>query len=156
MTYNSAGDNANNQFYISQELLCLLQWMIEHNTGTLKKIIIKALASGLKNEIQKTEQFSEMLVSEDVQYSIIEFFGTLETLLLETINEQAVQKVLESNLMPAIDHIDTTMCSDATVRSSIEKATHKIEDNPKENPQDLLLKELLKQWKPNKKKIVLH
>ena len=52
--------------------------------------------------------------------------------------------------MPTIDHIDSTICDDATVRSSVEKATAKSEQHPKANAQELLFKELLKRWKPSK------
>jgi hypothetical protein len=87
---------------------------------------------------------------EEIQHSIIEFFSMLETLLLESMKEQAVQKAVEKNLMPTIDHIDSTICDDATVRSSVEKATAKSELQPKANAQELLFKELLKRWKPSK------
>ena len=72
----------------------------------------------------------------------------LDALIIETMNEQAVQRAMEKNLLPAIDQIDSNECDNATVRFSIEKATSKYEHNPKENPKELLFKELLKRWKP--------
>ncbi|GMU19642.1 MAG: hypothetical protein AMXMBFR12_08340 [Candidatus Babeliales bacterium] len=85
-----------------------------------------------------------------MQHSIIEFFGMLEIILLETMKEQAVQRAVEKNLMTTVDHIDATLCDDDTLRTSIEKATAKSELHPSENAQDLLFKELLKRWKPTK------
>src|SRR3972149_2629664 len=76
----------------------------------------------------------------------------LKKLITKAINEQAVKKAVEKNLMPAIDQIDSTICDDATVRFSIEKAATKIDHNPMENPKELLFKELLKRWKQSNKK----
>ena len=143
-----------NQFVISYELLALLRWLIEHEADKLKKIISRAHRSGLHNEMHKIENSQNEQSPEDIQFTLVEFFGLLETLLLESINEKAVQKAVEKNLMPTIDHIDSSICDDATVRFSIEKATNKIELNPQENPQDVLYKELLKRWKPSKKNIL--
>ena len=153
MAYDNSSDENNNQFVISYELLILLQWLIDNDGKKLKRIITKALTSGLKEELQQAENIDPSTIHEDIHYSIVEFFGLLESLLLDTIDEQAVQTAIEKNLMPAIDHIDSTVCDDATVRFSIEKATSKINSNPQENPQEVLFKELLKRWKPSKKKI---
>lgn len=154
---NDSFNNNNNsaqQFVISYELLCLLRWLLEHDIEKLKKMVSKALATGLKEDIKQFEQFGDVntdpAMIEEIQHSIIEFFSMLETLLLESMKEQAVQKAVEKNLMPTIDHIDSTICDDATVRSSVEKATAKSEQHPKANAQELLFKELLKRWKPSK------
>ena len=144
-----------NQFVLSYELICLLQWLMEHDAEKLKKIVSTALASGLQSRIQKESILPESQTDlEDIQESIIDFFGVLETLLLESLHEHAVKKALENNLMPAIDQIDSTVCDNATVRFSVEKATSDLENNPQENPKDLLFKELLRRWKPNKKNVL--
>lgn len=142
------------QFALSYELLCLMQWLLEHEQEKLKKIITKSLDSGLKEELQRIDETTfaqaDSQAAEDMQYSVIEFFGLLETLLAESLNEHVVKKALERNLMPAIGQIDTMLFDNATVKDSIEKATHKIELNPGENPKDLLCKELIKRWRPLK------
>lgn len=147
-------NNHSQQFVISYELLCLLRWLLENDTDKLKKMIARALASGLHEDIKQFEQLGDVNADpatiQEVQHSIIEFFSMLETLLLEAFKEQAVQRALEKNLMPTIDHIDTTILNDDTVRSSVEKATAHSEKHPKENVQDVLFKELLKRWKPSK------
>lgn len=141
---------ANNQFVISHELLYLLQWIVEHGSQELKQLVGKALAAGLRERMHSAD--SEMLNSEEMQeYSIVDFFSLLESLLIETINEQAMLKAHEKNLLPALDHIDSTVCDSATVRSSLEKATTKMNKHPDANAQQLLFEEILKRWKPNKK-----
>jgi hypothetical protein len=159
MINNNDSSNNNNQFVISYELLCLLRWLTEHDAERLKKIISRAVVIGLKDELLKMEHFFDKHKKdmpeaehnlEEIQYSIVEFFGLLEALLIESLNEHAVQQAVEKNLMPAIDHIDATVCDNDTVRTSIEKATSKSEWNSKENAQEILFKELLKRWKPQK------
>ena len=151
---NTSGDNT--QFVISYELLCLLRWLVDHDYDKFKKMITKALASGLKEEINRIDHRSNKVSdaqAHDIQNSIIEFFTLLETALVESLNDYAVQKVLEKKLMPAIEHIDTTVCDNATVRSSIEHASTKIEHSSAAHAQEVLFKELLKRWKPSKKHI---
>lgn len=155
MNNDSFNNNQNpQQFVISYELLCLLRWLLEHDVDKLKKLVSKALVSGLKNDIKQFEQMGDVSASpelvEEIQHSIIEFFCILETLLLESIKEQAAQRAVEKNLMPTIDHIDSTVCDDEVVRSSMEKATAKSELHPNQNAQSILYKELLKRWKPTK------
>lgn len=146
----------NTQFVLSYELLCLLRWIVENDAEKLKKIIAKGYSAGLKYDLERMREGwnLEEQSMEEIQHGIIEFFGLMEVLLQEVISEQAVHKALQKNLMPTLDQIDTAVCDDATVRSTLEKATAKIEHNPGENPKELLFKELLKQWKPNNKNVL--
>ena len=145
---------ADGQFVLSYELISLLTWLMEHDAHKLKALVTKALASGLKDRIQKEDTLGDTATLEDIQENLIDFFGMMEALLLESLNELAIQKALERDLMPSIDQIDSTVCDDATVRFSVEKATSVLDKNPQENPKDLLFKELLKRWKPRKKNML--
>ena len=142
------------QFVISYELFCLLRWLAEHEGTRLKKIINKALVSGLSKQIQKTENNANLLDLEEAQQSIIDFFCMLENITIEALNEQAVKHAVEKNLIPALEHIDSTVCDDAMVRFSVERASSKSNNNAKENPQELFFKEILKRWKPSKKNML--
>lgn len=152
-SFNNNNHNAQ-QFVISYELLCLLRWLLENDVEKIKKMVSKALASGLKDDIRYFEQLGDVSADpamvEEVQHSIIEFFHMLEMLLIESIKEQAVQAAVEKNLMPTIDHIDSTICDTDTVRSSMEKTVARSEMHPNGNAQNMLYKELLKRWKPSK------
>ena len=60
---NDSFNNNNNsaqQFVISYELLCLLRWLLEHDVEKLKKMVSKALAPGLKEDIKQFEQFGDV------------------------------------------------------------------------------------------------
>lgn len=142
------------QFAISYELLCLLRWLVENDSDKLKKMITRAVGRGLNEKIDHIRQYSEQEALEEAHENMIEFFSTLEAMLVETIQEQAVANAFEKNLMPAIEQIDTTACDDVVVQVSLEKAHSKIAHNPDKNPQEILLKEILKNWKPAKKQAV--
>ncbi len=140
------------QFVISYELICLLRWLSEHEGAQLKRIIKKSLSCGLNKHIQKNEQ-ANLFNLEEAQQSIVEFFCLLENILLDSLNEEAVKHALEKNLIPALEHIDSTVCDDAMVRFSVERASSKSTADSKESPQELFFKEILKRWKPSKKNI---
>ena len=146
----SNNSNSNEQLIISYELLQLMEWMVEHESETLKKIISKALKRGFDEQLKQTKKYKELYSPEEMQNNIVEFLGLLEVLLIESTNEQETSTVIQKNLMPAIDHIDTNNCDSATLKSSIAVATSRSQKNSKEKVQDIFLKELLKRWKPNK------
>jgi len=155
MANNDSFSNTNYtdmQCVLSYELICLLQWLVEHNNPQLKSIIKKALDAGLKKEIKKANNHNNFNNLEEIQHNVVDFFKVLESLLVESIHEQTAQKTLVNNLMPTIEHIDTAGCDDATIRSSIERVVTKIENHTKEPAEELLFKELLRRWKPTKNK----
>jgi len=155
MNNNEFSNDNNTQFVLSYELLSLLRWLADHDAEKLKKMISKALSLGLKEEVNRARQGkTEEQTLEEIQHGILDFFGLMEVLLHEAMSENAVQTAMQKNLMPAIEQIDSAVCDDATVRTSIEKATAKIEHNPQENPKEVLFKELLKRWKPQNKNIL--
>lgn len=138
------------QFAISFELLCLLRWLVDNDVEKLKKMVSRAVQQGLNKKIEYLHTYSEQEALEDAQENMAEFFGTLESILVETIQEQVMTQAFEKKLMPAIEQIDTTACDDTVVQVSLEKAHSKIARNPDKNPQEILLKEILKNWKPAK------
>ncbi len=149
--------NTNNgQFVLSYELLYLLQWLVDHEAEALKKIIARAVRQGFRDSIEKTDDTIELQTSDaHIQNSIADFLSLLDILLHETTNELGVKKTVERNLIPALNHLDATICTNEMVESSLVKASSKLdEDSSKESLQDALLKEILKQWKPDKKSVL--
>lgn len=143
-------DNDNSQFVISYELLCLLHWLFENEQETLKKLIEKSFSNGLAEKIYNRKAFITDS-QEELQQSIIDFFLLLESFLYDLFNEQEAKKLMERHLIPAIDRIDSSTCDNTTFALSIAKATAAYENDPKQNPKEVLCKELLKRWKPSKK-----
>lgn len=140
MAHNNPFDD--NQFVISYELLNLLQWLIENEQENLKKMVIRAQSNG---------QRSLEHCSDDIQQTVIDFFSLLDALLIEAEEEQQVQSAFQRVMIPAINHIDTSLCDSNAVAMSVAKATQALENKTGENPKEVLCKELLKRWKPNKK-----
>lgn len=139
-----------NQFVITFELLSLLIWIIEHEDQTIEKIVKKAFRSGLKEEMKRNKPTNDAQLLEEAQQGIIDFFGMLESHMIDAMHEQSFKRAVEKNLLPAIEHIDTAICDDATVRMSVEKATNSAKKSPKA-AKEILYKELLKRWNPGKK-----
>ena len=138
-----------NQFVITHELLSLLVWLIEHEETALTRIVQKACATGLKDTIRRNKKIDDVQLLEEAQQAIVDFFGILESHMLDALYEQSIKRAMEKNLLPTIDLIDTKTCDDSIVRTSIEKAANRLHDSP-EAAKEVLYKELLKRWKPRK------
>lgn len=154
MNNNNNYNNDNNQFILSYELLYLLQWLAENEAEALKKMITRAFKKGFQHPLGESQDYIELELSETMQQSIVDFLGLLDMLLVETSNEQGVRKVLHRNMLPVINQIDAKQCDEATVELSLEKTTSRINQHPEQNPQEILFKELLKRWKPQKKTVM--
>lgn len=139
------------QLTLSYELLHLIRWIIENEPEKLKAIIENALDSGLKEEFKQSYGSEQDKLTDAMHYNIVDFLNLMEALLQDSINEHSVKNVLQKKLMPAIDQIDTTECDTYMVQESVEKASNEFEQDPKTNAQDLLFRELLKSWNPDKK-----
>ena len=66
----------NTHFTLSYELLCLLRWLAAHDAEKLKRIVSRALAGGLHEELKKEQRGSADNLLEldgDIQHSIVEF-----------------------------------------------------------------------------------
>ena len=154
MNNDSFSHDSNSQFALSYELLHLLKWLGQNDVDKLKKIISKAVAHGLHNDIQKSTTLSDPNILEDMHHSIIDFFELLDTLLVDAISDHVEQKAREKNLLPTIDHFDSSLLDDNTLRSSVENTTKKLDLNPHMNPKEQLCKEFLKKWKPVNKESI--
>lgn len=142
------------QFVITYDLIRLLQWMMMHDADKFKKMVKRALLHGLADEMRADRLLTESEALEDAHEVVIAFFSLLEKALAESLDEHVVKRAVERNLMPAIEHVDSSVLDGLTLKSSVEKATAQIDENPHSSPHELLFKELLKRWKPDKKNAV--
>ena len=137
------------QIVLSYELLQLMDWLMQHDSEGLKRLISKAFKRGLSRTFSRTSDSQNLAaLSSD---TVANFISLLEILLVESGSEQENQSFLNRNLLPELDHIDLSNCHYSIIQSSAEVAFSKKEKNPSENTQELLYKELLKRWKPHKK-----
>jgi hypothetical protein len=142
------------QFTISYELLELLRWLCEHEPERLRKVVHHALENGLQTRLDTGETDQPQQNGDELQQMIMEFFSVLEAFLYESMHTHEVEEKAASQqkISHAINQIDGTQCDANTVSMSIAKATSIIEKNENEDAKDVLCKELLKQWSPNKKR----
>lgn len=138
------------EYTLSYELLFILEWIIEYEYDTFKRIVEQALESKGYHRIHQLCQASEAILEYEAQTSILEFLAMLETAFVEAVNEGSVKNVLLRNFLPALDNIDVHHCDNALVAASVAQTTSKLEKNPQANPQEILFKELLRRWKPKK------
>ena len=148
MNNDSFSHDSTSQFALSYALLNLLKWLERNEADKLKKIISKAVAHGLHDEIKQVNTLSDPHLLEEMHHGIIEFFELLDGLLLDAINDHVEQKAREKNLLPTIDQFDSSLLDHETVRSSLENTTKTLDLNPHMNAKEQLCKELLKKWKP--------
>lgn len=145
---NNDSKRGGSQVVLSYELLALLRWLVDYHEETLKTVVSHALSAGLHEEIQKLGQTNDMTYLHELQHSVSDFLTTIESLLAEVSTEQALKNPPYKDLVPTVENIDGTLCDQAIVEASIEKAASTLEMNPKANPKEVLFKELLRNWKP--------
>ena len=130
------------QVTLSADLLKLMRWITKHNPHGLKRLIDKAVARGLAKHEKG-----------NLETDISNFFMLMELLLDEALHKQGLKNALQKDTLSCINRIDTTGLDAATVQGSLENATSRIQSQPNANPNKVLMKELLKRWKPNKKQM---
>lgn len=152
---NDAFNENSSQLVLSRELLALLRWLVENDAPKIQRLVEKAMQAGLDDQIRKELNDTSFDNAEaEAHLSIIEFLGLLEAALFEAMKESTSRKAAQKKLMPAIEQIDGTVCDDATVRFSVEKAIGRINVPAGEHSKEVLFKELLRRWKPQNKKIM--
>lgn len=139
------------QFELSTDLLYFLYWLIQYDPSALKKLADHAVSSNFKQEVQA--QFNQMpgVAFDELQGSVGEFLNTLDAIILHSMQEHIVKQAVEKKLLPALSHIDTSVCDKETVADCVEQATTTLTEKNKPITQEFVLKELLKQWRPAKK-----
>ncbi|RTL07022.1 hypothetical protein EKK58_02475 [Candidatus Dependentiae bacterium] len=140
----------NTQLTVSYEILLLLNWIMTHEKDRFKKIIDKSLKTGLLVELEKTNNtnFTNDALINKLQGNVADFFNLLELLLHDAVSESLEKTASQKQLMDTIDHIDGAMCDAETIRTSMHTISSTLQNTKTINAKELLLKEVLKKWKP--------
>lgn len=144
---NNTFDTFNDQFVVSHELVQLMQWIVKHNPEGLKKLIQTTLSREKTSRLKAKGTYKDLYTEDDLQNSLLDFFGLMELILYETENHQQEESFLQKNMLPSMSRVDTSICDQSTVQSCAAIATKELD----KNPQAVFLEELLKRWKPAKK-----
>lgn len=135
------------QFTLSKKTIALVNWLIEHDQESLKKLLSKAYQNGALR-MDHDEFFDE----EDAQYVFFKLVGLVEILSEEVVEEQEVSHVFHRSLLPVIKQIDSKEFEQTTIENSANKALCNAKER-NVTPSSILFEELLKKWKPQKKQI---
>ncbi len=134
------------QLVLSQDLLNLLEWLLKNHQEGLKNLINQALQRGLADELKRR---AVTVCPEDAHYTIIDFLETLEASLADGLHERARSDGAHKKLMPALNKIDISSCSKATIDSSAAVVSAKAVLTSADEAKNELCKELLRRWKPD-------
>lgn len=150
---NNSFDSQGDQFVLSRELVQVMDWIVRHNPEGMRKVIEIAITKAKSERRMKKENkdFYDSYFEDDLQDSIIDFFGLLEKTITDIENETSSESLVQKQLLPSIEHVDTSACDELTVSNCAYAAATKIKKQPEKDAKELFLKELLKQWKPNKR-----
>jgi hypothetical protein len=150
--------NGGVQFTISHEVIAFLRWLIVHHPDELKSLAKKSLHDGFWAHITKYDTTSaddqDIEKDKDTQATLLDFFGMIEILLLEAIEEYMAKQAKQTQLQPTLDQIDTAFCDTITVKSSLEHVTKTYAADSNISARELLFRELLKQWRPHKSQLL--
>lgn len=138
-------------FMVSYELLELLEWLIEHESDAMKKLIVKSLRNGLQEKIMHRAMSNSSTNTEELYSSITDFFLLMEALLAETNTEDAAAQALQRHEVPAVNSVDIRQCGADVVALSAAKASSLARGNATEATKSAFCRELIKRWKPQKK-----
>lgn len=138
------------QCELSYELLYLLKWLVEHEGPILKKLVQRAVAQGLTLHRPDNDSALTATLDAQAQYSIVELLDMLDEFLQQAVEQENMRQAQVQNLIPAISKVDATVYDTNAMKDSIDKTTTQMRMHPEKNARELLMKELLKNWKPHK------
>ncbi|OGB86017.1 hypothetical protein A3J41_02385 [candidate division TM6 bacterium RIFCSPHIGHO2_12_FULL_38_8] len=140
------------QFVISYELLYVLHWLLKYEKTELSNLITRAFIKGYEDKLKEQDMHSKITYSQDLQYSIVNFFNFLEHQMVAISDTQTHQTLLHHNIIKTLDQIDPKRFDYDTIKSTVMATADKLKPQNKHDAKDLFLKELLKQWNPKKEK----
>lgn len=139
-------------FVVSQELLQLFKWLVEHEEEGLKRIIARVYAQAM-NRSSAEERKEEELTGPASQESIVDFFMLIEVLFQEVVEEHCHRELRRRAVLPALNHIDAQECDAHTLDTSATRAASIAHEDPSQTLEETFYRELLKHWKPKSNRV---
>lgn len=144
--------NSEDQFVISYEMLSLLQSLLQHEKQALQTILKRAYTKGKElTSIHETDVVKQAEFDENIRYGMADFFDFLEQEIDALTQEQNHKKIVNSQLLKTLDHIDPARFEASMIHNSMQKTAQKMSSYEEQPSKEQFLKELLKQWKPKEK-----
>jgi len=140
------------QLVISYELLHVLYWLLKYEEVELSKLINKSFIKGIKENANKHDALWELQLSDEVHNSIINFFTFMEQEIAD-IAEEETTKLMNKDMIKDLDHFDPKQVDYSTVKKTISRNANKLHASRySQTTRTDFLKDLLRQWKPQKEK----
>ena len=138
---------------ISVELLMLLEWLTKNERNLLDSIVKNSLKNGLSSRLNDINDLENDELAERFYPTIIDFLLTIESCLIENMQREEERTFTDQDFLPVIKKISFTDINLKTIYQSTNQANKKIKSykNKKADSQKILIEQLLKNWKPNKK-----
>jgi hypothetical protein len=148
----------NDQFVISYELIHLLHWMIKYESKLLQDLITKSFLQGIEDSLEKNKGlYAQLTDSDGMHNSIVDFLNFAEKHIAAISETESVKQVMHKSMMPVMNRVDGQSVDYETVKSSFLTTVEEGKINEDSNAsQQQFFKELLRQWKPDKKVKTVH
>ena len=145
------------QLTISFEIICLMEWLLNHKKEALAQLVKDAVASGVGNEIGSVRDLDSMDMTEHLYDTVFDFVVGLEDLLIVELETEVAGKRMREKMAPIIKKIDFAKIDLKTLIVSVQEAKaallKKSDDERKMLPataeiNNELFSQLLKNWHP--------
>ena len=141
------------QTSISLELLCLMRWLLENDQKALESMVKRALENGFAQELQNIDA-SE--ADEAMHTVLFDLFDFLDACLLEHLSEVKMDSKVQERIVPMLQKLEGRNIDIKTLWLSMQQTKSKMQEqkenkmeNKQPDAQEVLVTQLLKNWKPN-------
>lgn len=141
-------------FLLSLELLCLMNWLVKNEKTRLKILIKDAVKDGLGDELDTLASTQNLQTNEKLHESFVTFLVYLESELKDSLEKEGQYSILRENLASSLKTLNINLDS-STVLTSLKQVEQEllrdVEPKNESKTRKLLLKKMIKNWKPSKK-----
>jgi hypothetical protein len=155
----------NSSLSLSLELVLLMKWFLENEQIFLKELIEKSIEDGFAQELKLIDNIEEDKLfknnGKELHETILEFLSFLEESLIDSIEEKELNHKERAKLSPTIQKLSPQNIDKKTILLSIQQTKYEkyvseknksersaVKRVEKKEIKDLLLSQLLKNWKP--------
>lgn len=148
------------QTSISLELLCLINWLLEHDKASLRAMVKRALEKGFSQDLQNLDASEPDDAMYGVLFDLIEF---LEGCLFDHLSDIKMDEKIQERIVPMLQKLEGRTIDMRTLWLSMQQTKTQINEQKQEDAaletkrldaQDILVTQLLKNWKPDNSETV--
>ena len=138
-------------------------WLLKHEKGSLKKLVLNAINDGLLDELEYVDHQDYNKMSEKLHSIILDFLSFLEEVLLDNLEEITLNEQEKRKLVPTLEKLDLHMFDAHTVWRSLADVKAQLSNDKqlanaitslppkKRDAKRILFEQLLENWDPDTK-----